>query len=297
MEFPSHKKIGMDKFKKDLWNSAKNVAKIIQQHSICRVDVWRHNARPVAQIALFKDRLVTQAGWITVAGGKIGGVLGGLGFILPGFVLLMIFSYIYVLVGFNNQYFNASFRCLQPIVSAMGIPSLSSLGLGVDPTPSPGHIFALGLIAGTLSFGADCHSDYSSRSSNSWSLDDPKNVFGCVNHWQHPFYTTLTLAVFVPCFLMENAILEKIVRNKFCATFFDGITGSLIAVTPIDLLKSSVTTSTVLINLPDIDKPIAAQHNSIAAVVYMITLAALYSFKTPYLALMLVIFGAIAGSF
>src|SRR4051794_4048919 len=106
----------------------------------------------------------------------------------------------------------------------------------------------------------------------------------------------VTLAVFIPCFLMAvmgNTILEKMVRNKFCAAFFDGITGSvvgLIAVTALDLLKSSITTSTVLINISDNEKPlISAQHNSIAAVVYMISLAALYSFKSPYLPLLLVI--------
>ncbi|CAG8623243.1 5553_t:CDS:2 [Funneliformis mosseae] len=316
---------------------------------------------PVAQIALFKDRLVTEGGWITVgrfnrvygvyqlipgpeatelaiyfgslAGGRIGGVLGGLGFILPGFVLLMIFSYVYVLVGFSNQYFNASFRCLQPIVAAMGIPSLNSLGLGVAPTPSPGHIFALGLIAGTLSFGGAytvipiiqaeavtighwmTQQTYLDALAIGNILPTPLVMFSTFIGFQagntfggigYAFLESIlvTLAVFIPCFLMAvmgNTILEKMVRNKFCAAFFDGITGSvvgLIAVTALDLLKSSITTSTVLINISDDEKPIiSAQHNSIAAVVYMISLAALYSFKTPYLPLLLVIFGAIAGQF
>ncbi|KAM7215265.1 Chromate transporter domain containing protein [Rhypophila decipiens] len=102
---------------------------------------------PVAQIALIKDKLVTQNKWITLArfqrvfsvyqilpgpeaaelcmffgclsAGRIGGIIAGLAFILPGFVLMLMASYVYTLAGFENKYFNASFRALQPIVAAM----------------------------------------------------------------------------------------------------------------------------------------------------------------------------------
>lgn len=103
---------------------------------------------PVAQIALIKDRLVLQDQWITLprfqrvfavyqilpgpeaaelcmffgclSAGRIGGIIAGLGFILPGFVLMLLASYLYSLAaGFGNVYFNASFRALQPIVAAM----------------------------------------------------------------------------------------------------------------------------------------------------------------------------------
>ena len=102
---------------------------------------------PVAQIALIKDRLVFQDKWITLqrfqrvfavyqilpgpeAGelcmffgclsvGRLGGIVVGLAFILPGFVLMLVASYVYSLAGFDNKYFNASFRALQPIVAAM----------------------------------------------------------------------------------------------------------------------------------------------------------------------------------
>lgn len=101
----------------------------------------------VAQIALIKDRLVIQERWITLArfqrvfsvyqilpgpevaelcmffgclsAGRIGGIVAGLAFILPGFLLMLIASYIYTVVGFGNVYFSASFRALQPIVAAM----------------------------------------------------------------------------------------------------------------------------------------------------------------------------------
>jgi hypothetical protein len=102
---------------------------------------------PVAQIALIKDKLVMQDKWITLArfqrvfavyqilpgpeaaelcmffgclsAGRVGGIIAGLGFILPGFALMLLASYLYSLAGFENVYFNASFRALQPVVAAM----------------------------------------------------------------------------------------------------------------------------------------------------------------------------------
>lgn len=102
---------------------------------------------PVAQIALIKDRLVLKDKWITLArfnrvfavyqilpgpeaaelcmffgclaGGRLGGIAAGFGFIMPGFILMLIASYVYVVVGFGNAYFDASFRALQPMVAAM----------------------------------------------------------------------------------------------------------------------------------------------------------------------------------
>ena len=102
---------------------------------------------PVAQIAMIKEKLVIQDQWITLArfqrvfavyqilpgpeaaelcmffgclsAGRIGGIIAGLGFILPGFILMLVASYLYTLAGFENPYFNASFRALQPIVAAM----------------------------------------------------------------------------------------------------------------------------------------------------------------------------------
>ncbi|KAK3681379.1 chromate transporter [Podospora appendiculata] len=102
---------------------------------------------PVAQIALIKDKLVVQDQWITLArfqrvfavyqilpgpeaaelcmffgclsAGRVGGIVAGVAFALPGFVLMLLASYLYSLAGFENRYFNASFRALQPIVAAM----------------------------------------------------------------------------------------------------------------------------------------------------------------------------------
>ncbi|CUS11462.1 unnamed protein product, partial [Tuber aestivum] len=102
---------------------------------------------PVAQIVLIKERLVIKEKWITLArfqrvfavyqilpgpeaaelcmffgclsAGRIGGIIAGLGFILPGFLLMLLASYLYSLAGFDNVYFNASFRGVQPLVAAM----------------------------------------------------------------------------------------------------------------------------------------------------------------------------------
>lgn len=102
---------------------------------------------PVAQIVLLKDRLVIQEKWITLerfqrvfsvyqilpgpeavelcmffgclSAGRMGGIVAGVAFTLPGFVLMLLASYVYSLAGFDNKYFNASFRSLQPIVAAM----------------------------------------------------------------------------------------------------------------------------------------------------------------------------------
>jgi hypothetical protein len=102
---------------------------------------------PVAQIALIKEKLVVREKWISLprfqrvfsvyqilpgpeaaelcmffgclSAGRVGGLIAGMGFILPGFVLMLLASYLYSLAGFENKYFNASFRALQPIVAAM----------------------------------------------------------------------------------------------------------------------------------------------------------------------------------
>jgi hypothetical protein len=102
---------------------------------------------PMAQIALLKEQLVLREKWITLprfnrvfsvyqmlpgpeaaelcmffgclSGGRWGGVAAGLGFILPGFILMLIASYLYTVIGFGNAYVDASFRALQPMVGAM----------------------------------------------------------------------------------------------------------------------------------------------------------------------------------
>jgi chromate transport protein ChrA len=102
---------------------------------------------PVAQIALIKDQLVVRDRWITLprfqrvfsvyqilsgpeaaelcmffvclSAGRMGGIVAGIAFILPDFLLMLLASYLYSLAGLENKHFNASFRAVQPIVAAM----------------------------------------------------------------------------------------------------------------------------------------------------------------------------------
>jgi chromate transporter len=102
---------------------------------------------PVAQIAMIRQELVEEEKWITperfnrvlavyqvlpgpeahelcvyfgmLAGGRIGAFLAGLGFMLPGFVLMFLLSWFYVSVGITSTLFQAVFLGMQPAVAAL----------------------------------------------------------------------------------------------------------------------------------------------------------------------------------
>ncbi|WP_225307137.1 chromate efflux transporter [Adhaeribacter soli] len=102
---------------------------------------------PVAQIAMIREELVEQEKWVTgehfnrtlaiyqalpgpeahelcvffgmVAGGRWGGFLAGLGFMLPGFLLMLLFSWIYLQFGISDPTFNAVFKGFQAAVIAL----------------------------------------------------------------------------------------------------------------------------------------------------------------------------------
>ncbi|KAI8838410.1 chromate transporter [Chytriomyces cf. hyalinus JEL632] len=110
----------------------------------------------VAQIALIQDALVKERKWITpetfkrvyavyqilpgpeaaelccyfgyLSRGRVGALVAGLAFILPGFLAMLLFSYIYVVFGLSNKYFLASFKALQPIVAAMVLRAVHKIG-------------------------------------------------------------------------------------------------------------------------------------------------------------------------
>lgn len=114
----------------------------------------------------------------------------------------------------------------------------------------------------------------------------------------------ITIAIFMPCFfftIMGHHFLEKLVRNNVLSGFFDGIAGSvvgIIATTALDLFKHSVTNTAILKSLPpERMSLVAAQHSSLAAALYVLSLATMYGFKEPNVPLFLVIFGAIAGQY
>eukprot|EP00743_Colponemidia_sp_Colp-15_P006025 GILK01006475.1.p1 GENE.GILK01006475.1~~GILK01006475.1.p1 ORF type:complete len:430 (+),score=41.18 GILK01006475.1:114-1403(+) len=111
---------------------------------------------PMAQIAMLKQELVEQEKWVDIpqfnrtmavyqmlpgpeatelccyfgmlSHGRIGSLLSGLGFILPGFALMLLFSWIYQAFGLESQYFKASFQGIQPAVSAMVFRAVHKIG-------------------------------------------------------------------------------------------------------------------------------------------------------------------------
>lgn len=107
---------------------------------------------PVAQIAMLKQELVEEERWISkerfnrvlavyqvlpgpeahelcvyfgmLARGRVGALLAGLGFMLPGFVLMLGLSWLYVRVGIASPIFAALFFGFKPAVAALIVRSV-----------------------------------------------------------------------------------------------------------------------------------------------------------------------------
>uniref|UniRef100_A0A8H7NI50 Chromate transporter n=1 Tax=Bionectria ochroleuca TaxID=29856 RepID=A0A8H7NI50_BIOOC len=214
-----------------------------------------------------------------------------------------------------------------------GVPSPVSLALGIAKTPSLINLFVLGLVAGTLSFGGAYTAipfvQVEAVLMGAWLpqsvfidgiaigniLPAPLVIFATFVGFQGAYLDgsignafagaiIITLGMFFPCFLFTIAgheLLEKLVRNKFLASFFDGLCGSVIGVIAIiaaQILKASIVGSLERVK----DKPIGEVIDTTAqvgpaAVLYMLALAVLYKFTNKYTALLLVIMGAVAGQF
>lgn len=111
---------------------------------------------PFAQIAMIRQELVEEEGWITadkfnrvlsvyqalpgpeahelcvyfgmIAGGRIGALLAGLGFMLPGFLLMLLLSWFYVEYGINSPLFQSVFMGMQPAVAALIVRAVHRIG-------------------------------------------------------------------------------------------------------------------------------------------------------------------------
>jgi chromate transporter len=127
---------------------------------------------PVAQIDMIRQELVTEEKWISPAHfkrllaiyqvlpgpeahelcvhfgmlsrGRIGGVLAGLGFMLPGFVLMFLLSWFYLSFGIANTAFQAIFLGIQPAVIALIIRACHRIG-GHCLTNTP--LWVIGILA------------------------------------------------------------------------------------------------------------------------------------------------------
>ncbi|KAG0367980.1 hypothetical protein BGX24_003018 [Mortierella sp. AD032] len=398
---------------------------------------------PVAQIARIKERLVVKRRWITVArfnrvyavyqmlpgpeaaeicmffgclvGGRLGGIVAGLGFILPGFLAMLLLSYLYTIVGLDNVYFNASFRALQPVVAAMvlkavfkigehafvfnktkkfnrvlfilailgalqsalrinyfitlgvfgifyslwargwrwaagivmllnyvgyalyvvfkGVPSPTALALGIATVPDMPHLLALGLVAGSLSFGGAYTAIPFVQAeavvlggwlSKQTFLDGialgnvipaPLVIFATFVGFQggdaygglgHAFAGSvlMTLGMFFPCFLFTiagHSLLERICRNETLASFFDGITGSvvgIIAITAMDITKASIVQiPKPNVVLDSVGLITLAARNTLSAVIFVLSFSLLNSVRHQYISILLIVVAAIAGQF
>lgn len=111
---------------------------------------------PVAQIAMIREELVQEERWVTndrfnrilavyqvlpgpeahelcvhfgmLAGGRIGAVLAGLGFMLPGFLLMLALSWFYVTYGIASPVFAAVFYGFQACIGALIIRAVHRIG-------------------------------------------------------------------------------------------------------------------------------------------------------------------------
>ena len=111
---------------------------------------------PVAQIAMIKQELVEEAGWITrdrfnrvlavfqvlpgpeahelccyfgmLSRGRVGSVVAGLGFMLPGFVLMLLLSWLYVTYGVGTTILVGAFAAVQPAVAALIVRAVHRIG-------------------------------------------------------------------------------------------------------------------------------------------------------------------------
>ncbi|KAK3806496.1 MAG: chromate transporter-domain-containing protein [Linnemannia gamsii] len=214
-----------------------------------------------------------------------------------------------------------------------GVPSPTALALGIATVPDMPHLLALGLVAGSLSFGGAYTSIPFVQAeavilggwlANQTFLDGialgniipaPLVIFATFVGFQggntygglgYAFSGSvlMTLGMFLPCFLFTiagHSVLERICKNETMAFFFDGITGSvvgIIAITALDILKASI------IHLPkpgvSLDSSALitlAARNTISAIIFVLSFSALNSVKNQYLSILLVVVAAIAGQF
>lgn len=111
---------------------------------------------PVAQIAMIRQELVEEEKWISpekfnrvlsiyqalpgpeahelcvyfgmLAAGRVGALLAGLGFMLPGFLLMFVLSWFYASYGINSPTFQSIFIGMQPAVAALIVRAVHRLG-------------------------------------------------------------------------------------------------------------------------------------------------------------------------
>ncbi|HSA92336.1 MAG TPA: chromate efflux transporter [Terriglobales bacterium] len=133
---------------------------------------------PVAQIDMIRHELVERERWVThdrflrtlavyqvlpgpeahelcvyfglLSRGRLGGVLAGLGFMLPGFVLMLLLSWLYAGHGIDQGSMAAAFAGVQPAVVALIVRAIGRIGSRALTTPWLGLLAALGFLASVI---------------------------------------------------------------------------------------------------------------------------------------------------
>jgi chromate transporter len=111
---------------------------------------------PIAQINMMREELVVEGQWITptkftrvyavyqilpgpeatelacyfglLAGGRLGSIVAGAGFITPGFLLMLLAAYLHTTFGGDDPTFRAIFSAIQPAVCAMVVRAAHKIG-------------------------------------------------------------------------------------------------------------------------------------------------------------------------
>ncbi|MBF5046421.1 chromate efflux transporter [Aggregicoccus sp. 17bor-14] len=132
---------------------------------------------PVAQIAMVRQELVEEERWVSrahfnralalyqvlpgpeahelcvyfgmLSRGRVGGLLAGLGFMLPGFLLMLLLSWLYVRAGLESAWVKAAFACVAAAVAALIVRAVHRIGQHAV-TSRPLFVLALVAFAGQL---------------------------------------------------------------------------------------------------------------------------------------------------
>src|SRR3712207_4048182 len=81
--------------------------------------------------------------------GRVGGLLAGLGFMLPGFLLMLLLSFLYVRAGLESPWVKAAFACVAAAVAALILRAVHRIGQHAV-TGRPLLLLALATFAGQL---------------------------------------------------------------------------------------------------------------------------------------------------
>jgi chromate transporter len=128
---------------------------------------------PVAQIDMIRHEIVEEERWVSrdqfkrilgiyqvlpgpeahelcvhfgmLARGRMGGILAGLGFMLPGFILMFALSWLYLSFNLENTAFEAIFRGIQPAVIALIFRAAHRIG---GHTVTDSALWVIAILAG-----------------------------------------------------------------------------------------------------------------------------------------------------